>query len=293
MLHAVIRALGQMLSPEFRAVLLKSIGLALVLIVLAGIALHRVLLWLANLGESWAEFMLGSTAHIPLALLAWILSLAAGLGIIIGSVFLMPAVSALVGSFFVDDIAFAVERRHYPDEPVGMPLPFLRAMLEGAKTALIAVIVYVIAVPALFFAGIGAVIFFVATAYLLGRQYFELAAMRYRSTDAAKALRKKHQSEVFLAGLFIAAFVSIPIVSLATPLFAMALMVHMHKRTMVGGKPLLETRRCLVINALIDYRSSSLLTATRTVPSASAMTRSVFSSNSRPTSRRSTTSAST
>jgi uncharacterized protein involved in cysteine biosynthesis len=39
-----------------------------------------------------------------------------------------------------------------------------------------------------------------------------------------------------MAGLFIAAFVSIPIVSLATPLFAMALMVHVHKRTMIGGE---------------------------------------------------------
>ena len=35
---------------------------------------------------------------------------------------------------------------------------------------------------------------------------------------------------VYVGGLFIAAFVSIPIVNLATPLFAMALMVHVHKR---------------------------------------------------------------
>ena len=35
---------------------------------------------------------------------------------------------------------------------------------------------------------------------------------------------------VFTAGLVIAAFVSIPIVNLATPLFGMAFMVHMHKR---------------------------------------------------------------
>jgi uncharacterized protein involved in cysteine biosynthesis len=33
-----------------------------------------------------------------------------------------------------------------------------------------------------------------------------------------------------MAGLLIAAFVSIPIVNLATPIFAMSLMVHVHKR---------------------------------------------------------------
>jgi len=91
--------------------------------------------------------------------------------------------------------------------------------------------VYLIAAPALLVGGIGAVIFFIATAYLLGREYYELAAMRYRSPAEAKALRKANQDTVFIAGMFIAAFVSIPIASLATPLFAMALMVHVHKRT--------------------------------------------------------------
>ena len=41
---------------------------------------------------------------------------------------------------------------------------------------------------------------------------------------------------IVMAGAFIAAFVSIPIVSLATPLFAMALMVHVHMRSMLGAQ---------------------------------------------------------
>jgi CysZ protein len=43
-------------------------------------------------------------------------------------------------------------------------------------------------------------------------------------------MRKRHAATVYGAGLLIAAFVSIPIVNLATPLFAMPLMVHVHKR---------------------------------------------------------------
>jgi uncharacterized protein involved in cysteine biosynthesis len=54
--------------------------------------------------------------------------------------------------------------------------------------------------------------------------------LRYRPVAEARALRKQHQGTVFVAGLFIALFVSIPIVNLATPLFGMAFMVHMHKR---------------------------------------------------------------
>jgi CysZ protein len=146
-------------------------------------------------------------------------------------------VTAVVGSFFVDDIALEVERVHYPGEGVGSALPLTRAMLEGAKTALLALAVYLLAVPSLLVAGAGVVIFFVATAYLLGREYFELAAMRYHPVRAAKMLRKHNQGMVFVAGLLIAAFVSIPIVNLATPLFAMALMVHIHQRVMTTAAP--------------------------------------------------------
>ena len=160
----------------------------------------------------------------------FVLTLAAGLGIIAGSVLLMPAVTALVASFFVDDIALEVERTCYPDEPVGRALPLVRAAIEGVRTALLAILIYLAALALMLFFGFGALIFFLGTAYILGREYFELAAMRHAPVTQAKRLRQTHQSTVFLAGLLIAAFVSIPIVNLATPLFAMALMVHVHQR---------------------------------------------------------------
>ena len=109
-------------------------------------------------------------------------------------------------------------------------MPLTVALWEGLKTALLAVVIYLCAVPLVLFAGFGAVIFFLATAYILGREYFELAAMRFRPPAEAKWLRKQNATMVFIGGLLIAAFVSIPIVNLATPLFAMAFMVHLHKR---------------------------------------------------------------
>jgi uncharacterized protein involved in cysteine biosynthesis len=101
---------------------------------------------------------------------------------------------------------------------------------------LLSVGVYLIALPFVFIAGAGFIAFFVATAWLLGREYFELAAMRFRPVEEAKLMRKQHAATVFTAGLFIAAFVSIPIVNLATPVFGMAFMVHMHKR-LSGPRP--------------------------------------------------------
>jgi CysZ protein len=230
MLDDAVKALTQMFSPQLRALLWKSIALALALIVVVGIALDRLIVWLVGAGSTSIETTLGTHAHWPASALAWLLSVAAGLGIIVGSVFLMPAVTAFVASFFADQIADEVEREHYAADPPGMALPLWRAILEGGKTALLAVLVYLIATPFLLLAGFGAVIFFLATAWLLSREYFELAAMRFRPPDEAKALRKRNAARIFIGGLFIAAFVSIPIVNLATPLFAMAFMVHLHKR---------------------------------------------------------------
>jgi CysZ protein len=243
MLDAAIKALSQILSPPMRTILWRSIGLALVLIVVLAIGLQRLLSWLATSGEGWAEAMLGPGFHTPLNILAWIISVAAGLGVVFGAVFLMPAITSLVASVFVDDVADHVEREHYPAERPGTALPLGIAMTEGIKTALLTILVYLIALPFVFFAGVGFIAFFIATAWLLGREYFELAAMRFRSPAEAKAMRRQNAALVFTAGLVIAAFVSIPIVNLATPLFGMAFMVHMHKR-LSGPRPeLIEPSR--------------------------------------------------
>ena len=235
MLDDAANAITQMFSPPLRAVLGKSIALALVLIAVAAIALQRLVVHLLGAGGASVETAAGPHAHLPVTAIAWLLSLGAGLGIVIGSVLLMPAVTAIVGSFFADEVADAVERDCYPADSPGRALPLWLAMWEGIKTALFALVVYLCAAPLLLLAGFGGVIFFLATAYILGREYFELAAMRFRPPAQAKRLRKRNAGTVYLGGLLIAAFVSIPIVNLATPLFAMALMVHVHKR--LGGPP--------------------------------------------------------
>ena len=240
MLDAAVKALSQILSPPMRTILWRSIGLALVLITVLAIGLQRLLSWFADSGEVWAEGMLGPGFHSMLHVLSWVISIAAGLGVVLGGIFLMPAITSLVASLFVDDVADHVEREHYPADHPGVALPVTLATVEGVKTALLTILVYVVALPFVLFAGVGFIIFFIATAWLLGREYFELAAMRFRSPDDAKAMRKENAATVFTAGLFIAAFVSIPIVNLATPLFGMAFMVHMYKRLSGPRRELIE-----------------------------------------------------
>jgi len=240
MFDAAFKALAQMFTLPFRAALWKSIGLALLILILFAVGLQRLFGWLAGEGAHYLEGITGPGMQTPLHALLWLLAIMAGFGLFAGAVFIMPAVTAFVASFFSDEIAAEVEHAYYPADPPGMAVPVFTAGIEGIKTALLALLVYLCAVPFLLFAGFGFLIFFVANCFLLGREYFLLAAMRFHSVEEAKALRRRHHGTIVLAGAFIAAFVSIPILNLATPLFGMAFMTHMHKKIAGPRRELIE-----------------------------------------------------
>src|ERR1700693_5477477 len=102
MLAAAIKALSQMFSRPFRTVLLKAVGLAIALLVVLAIALYCLLVWLTGFGGTWFEGTLAPMAHGPVAFFGWLLAFAVGLGLVAGAIFLMPAVTSLVASFFAD-----------------------------------------------------------------------------------------------------------------------------------------------------------------------------------------------
>ncbi len=109
------------------------------------------------------------------------------------------------------------------------PFPQYDRSILSVKFMGVVIVGNIVALLMLLIPGVNIIAFFVVNGYLLGREFFEFAAMRFRPEMEAKALRSKHSTTVFLAGLIIAAFMAIPILNLLTPLFAAAMMVHLHK----------------------------------------------------------------
>jgi CysZ protein len=70
----------------------------------------------------------------------------------------------------------------------------------------------------------------VINGWLLGREYFELAALRHLSRVSAGQLRRRHGGSVFVGGTMISLLSSVPLVNLLAPLFGVAFMVHLYKR---------------------------------------------------------------
>lgn len=214
MFEAAIASLRQILSPPFRAVLFKSLGLTLLLLALVWAGLDR----LAN-----------TFVAVDHPLLHTILTFATGAGLVILLAFLIGPISILVAGFFVDDLAAIVEREIYPGGRIGKPMPQLAALMMAMRFSLVSAGVNLLALLLLLVPGVNAIAFFLANAYLFGREYFALAATRFRPTGAADDMRRHFMGRIFLAGLLIAGFVATPGLNLLTPLFATAFMVRLHK----------------------------------------------------------------
>ena len=223
LMDAAAAAFQHMFTPPFRRVLIKTLGLTILLLVLAFAGLHKLLaVWLV----------------LPYAWLNSALSLVAGLGLVIGLAFAIPPVSFLVAGLFFDELAEAVEQDIGPEAAGGKAPRLVDAIWLAVKFAAVAVVVNIVALLLLLVPGLNAVAFFGANAYLLGRGYFEFAALRYRGLADVRLLQRRFTLQITLAGLLIAALAAIPVVNLLTPLFGTALMVRVHN-ALVRGRAVL------------------------------------------------------
>lgn len=219
---AFLKTLGQIGDPRFRRVLLLGIGLTLALL----IAVYAGVLWLI-------QATVGDTTVLPvIGEVTWLGDLLSGASLLLMmvlSAFLMVPVASAITSMFLDEVAQAVEDRHYPSLPPASPVPLGEAVKDTVNflgvivgANLLALILYVIFTPFALF------IFWGLNGYLLGREYFQLAAMRREGREGAKRLRKKHRLTIWAAGVLMAMPLSLPLVNLVIPVLGAATFTHIY-----------------------------------------------------------------
>jgi uncharacterized protein involved in cysteine biosynthesis len=219
---AFLRTLGQVGDRRFRKVLLLGVGLTLALL----IAAYAGVLWLiqATVGDTTVLPVIGEVTWV-----GDLLSGASFLLMVVLSVFLMVPVASAITSMFLDEVAAAVEDRHYPDlPPVSGPsfgegfkdtVNFLGVILFANTLALV---LYAMAPPFAVF------IFWGLNGYLLGMEYFTLAAIRREGRAGAVRLRKKHRLTIWAAGVLMAMPLSVPVMNLVIPILGAATFTHIY-----------------------------------------------------------------
>ncbi len=221
MLTAFLKAIAQLPDRRFRSVLWRGIGLTIALLV----AIYAVLLWLIDwlTTEPLSLPVVGEVTWLG-DLLSW-----GSLGVmLVVSIFLMIPVASTITSLFLDEVAQAVEDKHYQHLPVAQKTAFFDGLrdtvnflgvLIGAN--IFAFILYAILPFAAFF------IFYALNGFLLGREYFQLAAMRRIGRDKAKRLRKKHRGTIWAAGCLMAVPLTFPLINLVIPILGAATFTHL------------------------------------------------------------------
>ena len=217
MLRGLYLAAAQLGDRRIRAVALRAALIGAAIFVFLALAAIRTLDGLSGVGwVDWSIRLLGVGAAFALGLV------------------LFPGLAGIAISFMLEDIARAVEARHYPGLPPPREQPLgetLTAALRFAGTAVaLNLLCFAAIAPAMLATVVLApfipFVFFVLNGYLLGREYFEFAAVRRLGSAPGKALRRRNRSRLFLCGLAIAALMAVPVLNWLMPVVAVAYMVH-------------------------------------------------------------------
>lgn len=215
-----IKALKQMGDPRFRGVLLRGLGLTVALLAGATVVVQVLLPDMIVLP------FVGEVAFLSWALSGFVLAAMIGL-----SVILMVPVASIFTGFFLDTVVDAVEAKHHPDLPPVPRTPWADVLIDSLRFLgfmivinMLALIVYVLSTV------LAPVVFWAVNGILLGREYFQMVAMRRLGRQAADRLRKQYRVQIWIAGFLMAVPLTVPIVNLFIPVLGVATFTHMFHR---------------------------------------------------------------
>jgi uncharacterized protein involved in cysteine biosynthesis len=219
-----LKSVTQFDDPKFRRVLWRGLGLTIVLLIAACLLVNFGINQL--LSSAWAANMIGDQS--------WLGALINNGGVLFTialSIWLMVPVTSAIIALFLDEVAQAVEARHYPHLPkqtatklqdqILVGIRFLGILLLANVGALILSMIVPLLAPFVFWATNG---------YLMGREYFQMAAMRRMPRAQAQELYQRHQGSIWTAGILMAIPMSIPLVGLFIPILGAATFTHQFER---------------------------------------------------------------
>lgn len=219
-----LKSVAQFDDPKFRRVLWRGMGLTIALLIAACLLVNFGINQL--LSSAWAANLIGNQSW-----LGALINVGGVLFTIALSIWLMVPVTSAIIALFLDEVAQAVEARHYPHLPkqtatklqdqILVGIRFLGILLLANVGALILSMIVPLLAPFVFWATNG---------YLMGREYFQMAAMRRMPRAQAQELFQRHQGSIWTAGILMAIPMSIPLVGLFIPILGAATFTHQFER---------------------------------------------------------------
>ena len=219
-----LKSVAQFDDPKFRRVLWRGMGLTIALLIAACLLVNFGINQL--LSSAWAANLIGDQSW-----LGALINIGGALFTIALSIWLMVPVTSAIIALFLDEVAQAVEARHYPHLPKQTATKLQDQILVGIRflgillLANIGALILSMIVPLL-----GPFVFWATNGYLMGRECFQMAAMRRLPRAQAQELFQRHQGSIWTAGVLMAIPMSIPLVGLFIPILGSATFTHQFER---------------------------------------------------------------
>lgn len=223
-LASLRQALAQTGDPVFRRVIWLGLALALALL----FAMYALLLLVIQLFTP-------DSLTLPIAGevrgLGTLLSFGSLFFMLVLSVFLMVPVASAFTGLFLDDVADAVEARHYPHLALAPRASLWVTLTDSARY--FALLVGLNLLGVLVFAlsgGLGIAGLWLLNGFLLAREYFTMIALRRLPTAEAYEMRRRYGLRIWAAGVLMAIPLSIPLLNLFIPVLGAATFTHLYHR---------------------------------------------------------------
>jgi CysZ protein len=225
-LDSLFTAIAQLTDPRLRRVVWIGVlgSLSIFLVMWIGLwFLTGALDWTQIPYIGWLFDWMGDAA-------AWLGGIVFLTSIVAVSFLLFPAIVTIIVGFFLEEVVGAVEDKHYPGLPPARVQPTAEVLGVTVRFALLVIGINLLALPfyllLMFLPPMNIVLYYLLNGYLVGREYYELVALRRLEPGPAKSLRKAHKGRMLFAGVLLVFFMTIPIINFVTPVVAAAFMVH-------------------------------------------------------------------
>ncbi|MDG1504933.1 MAG: EI24 domain-containing protein [Planktomarina sp.] len=219
-----LRSIAQFDDPKFRRVLWRGLGLTIVLLAAACLlviyGVNQLLSSALVAGVIGDQSWLGSLFNIGGVLFTIALS-----------IWLMVPVASAIIALFLDEVAQAVEARHYPHLPKQAAAKLQDQILVSIRFLGLLILANIGAlILSMILPFLGPVVFWATNGYLMGREFFQMAAMRRLPRAQAQELLRRHQGSIWRAGILMAIPLTIPLVGLFIPILGAATFTHLFER---------------------------------------------------------------
>ena len=188
--------------------------------------------------------------YIPEPGWAWldpVMDVAAGLAVVglvvIAAYVLFPGLATLVMSLFLEEVVHAVESRHYPQAARSAEAKLIDELGLGLRLLAVSLVVNLLILPlylVLLATGVGSVVmallFLIVNAGLMGREFFEMVAVRHARRRDVAHLRQEMKGTTYQAGLIIAGLFMVPLVNLFAPVLGAIFMTHVYHQALARGR---------------------------------------------------------